>query len=314
MCPNMELIKEKFYGGIIGNGLGDAIGELAFKYGKRENLIQQVDNRKVISYTDDAAMALGIAETIISSNGEWTTQELGEKFHLNYKKEPYRGYGMGPPRIFSIVEDTNKTYNEVAQSLFGGEGSYGNGASMRIAPLGIFYYDAENLYDIAQKAAVATHTHPLGIDGAALLAKLAGLLVPKDPNMYSVEEHRIDLITQLIDFAKTSKYKGKLSKIKELLINDSSLLQGERELGSNVLAFKSVPFSIFAFLKEPNTFRNSLLDTVLISSDRDTVGAMVGGLLGAYLGISHIPENWMEKLENISYFRELAEDMYNLKN
>mgnify|MGYP006277824613 CR=1 FL=1 len=309
----MSLIREKIYGALIGSGLGDAIGELAFKFGEREELLRRVDNRERVIYTDDTAMALGITEIITLTKDNWTTEDLGEQFHLNYVKEPYRGYGMGPPQIFSIVEKTNKSYNEVAQGLFGGEGSYGNGASMRIAPLGVFYYDTEGIYDIARKAAVATHTHPLGVDGAAALAKLLSLMVPKDPSKYDVEEHRIDLITQLIEFVRTSKYNKQLSAVKELLENDESFPHAERELGSNVLAYTSVPFSIFAFLKRPHSFKECLLDTILISSDRDTVGAMVGGLLGAYLGFSQIPKEWVKKLENLSYFKQLAGNLYKLK-
>jgi len=309
----MSLIREKIYGSLIGTGLGDAIGELAFKFRSREELLLRVDNRETVMYTDDTAMALGIAEIITLTKDSWTTEDLGEQFHLNYIKEPYRGYGMGPPQIFSTVEKTNKSYNKVAQGLFGGEGSYGNGASMRIAPLGVFYYDTEDIYNVARRAAVATHTHSLGVDGAAVLAKLLSLMVSKDPSKYDVEEHRIDLITQLIEFARTSKYKKQLSMVKELLENDATFKQAETELGSNVLAFTSVPFSIYAFLKRPNSFKECLLDTILISSDRDTVGAMVGGLLGAYLGITRIPNEWIEKLENLSYFKQLAGNLYKLK-
>lgn len=309
----MNLIKYKFYGGLIGSGLGDAIGELAFRYGSREHLVQQVKNRESITYTDDTAMALGIAEIITLTKDNWTTQELGEQFHLNYVKEPYRGYGMGPPHIFSVVGETNKSYNEVAQDLFGGEGSYGNGAAMRIAPLGVFYYDTDNIYKTARKAAIATHTHPLGIDGAAILAKLLSIMVPKNDSKYDVEAHRIELITQLIEFAETSKYKKKLKIVKNLLENEANFSQAEKKLGSDVLAFNSVPFSIFAFLRIPNSYEECLLNSILISSDRDTVGAMVGGLLGAYLGITKIPNNWIEKLESINYFKELAEKLYRLK-
>jgi poly(ADP-ribose) glycohydrolase ARH3 len=306
-------IKSKFSGGIIGSALGDAIGELAFSFGNKERLLQEVGNKKTVRYTDDTAMAIGIAETILSTNGNWTTQEMGEHFHLNYKHEPYRGYGMGPPIIFRTVEDSGKKYQDIAETLYGGEGSYGNGASMRIAPLGIYYYDAENIYSIAKKSAVATHTHSFGVDGAAILAKLLSKLVPKDPIEWDIKDHREEIIDLLINFAKTEKYKEKLSEVRSLLLNGFSFEKAERKLGSDILAYTSVPFSIFAFLKEPSSFYECLLHTITISKDRDTVGAMVGGLLGGYLGIENIPEKWINKLENLTYFRKLADDLYKLK-
>lgn len=306
-------LKSKFLGGIIGSALADCIGELAFYHNEKEELIKEINNTTIIRYTDDTAMAIGIAETIISTEDKWTTEDLGTQFHQNYRKEPFRGYGMGPPMIFKIVERTHKKYQEVAESLFRGNGSYGNGASMRIAPLGIFYYDSKKIYEIAEKSAVATHTHPLGIDGAAILAKLISILITKDPEKFDIKQRKKEMLTELMEFAKTDEYKSKLRKIKVLLEKGADLKEAEKELGSNVLAFKSVPFSIFAFFRNPYSFKDALLDTVLVSRDRDTVGAMMSVLLGSFLGINKIPENWINKLENLEYFKQLATNLYELK-
>lgn len=309
---NQRNLKSKFLGGMIGSALGDCIGELAFRYGNKQDLLAQVKNKEFIRYTDDTAMAIGIAETIISTDGNWSTQNLGDTFHNNYNEEPYRGYGSGPPQIFRIVENTGQSYNEVANTLFGGEGSYGNGASMRIAPLGLFYYDAPDIYMIAKKSVIATHTHPLGIDGAAILAKLLSLMVPKEPKDITTKE-KIEILNELINFSHTDKYKNTLKKVKQLIQKNESLNKAENIIGSGVLSYTSVPFSIFTFLYNPESYEQNLIDTVLISRDRDTVGAMVGGLLGAYLGIDAIPKNWIQKLENKDYIENLGIKLYELK-
>jgi len=305
-------IKSKFLGSMIGSALGDCIGELAFRFGNKEDLIKEINNRNIIQYTDDTAMALGIAETIISTNDNWNTQDLGKTFHKNFNKEPYRGYGRGPPQIFRTVEITNESYNKVASKLFGGEGSFGNGASMRIAPLGLFYYDHPEIYKVAKKSATVTHTHPLGIDGAALLAKLNSILIPRKREELFMQEKQ-NLIDDLIKFSKTNEYKEKLKKIKDLIINSEEMIKAERILGSDVLAYTSVPFSIFAFLYNPESYKKNLLETVLISKDRDTVGAMIGGLLGSYLGIEFIPDEWIQRLENKDYIEELTLKLFDLK-
>ena len=306
-------IKSKFLGSMIGSALGDCIGELAFRFSNNTDLVNQITNRNVIEYTDDTAMALGIAETIVSTNDDWNTQNLGETFHKNFNKEPYRGYGRGPPQIFRTVEITKESYNKVASELFGRKGSFGNGASMRIAPLGLFYYDHPEIYKLAKKSAIVTHTNPLGIDGAALLAKLNNILIPRNPEELIIQEKQ-NIIDDLIKFSKTNEYKEKLKKIKDLIINNESLIKAERILGSDVLAFTSVPFSIFAFLYSPESYKKNLLETVLISKDRDTVGAMIGGLLGSYLGIEFIPDEWIQRLENKDYIEELAIKLFELKH
>jgi len=309
---NQINLKSKFLGGMFGSALGDCIGELAFRYGNEQTLLTQVKNKKVLRYTDDTAMAIGIAKTITSTSANWSTQELGETFHNNYNEEPYRGYGSGPPQIFRIVERKDQSYTDVAKNLFGGDGSYGNGASMRIAPLGIFYYDKSDIYMIAKKSAIATHTHPLGIDGAAILAKTLSLMVPKEPGEIPIQE-KIEILNELINFSHTDKYKKTLEKVKKLIEKDETLSKAEEIIGSGVLSYTSVPFSIFAFLYNSESYGQNLIDTVLISRDRDTVGAMVGGLLGAYLGIEEIPDNWIQKLENKDYIENLAIKLYELK-
>ncbi|MBD3213266.1 MAG: hypothetical protein GF311_11720 [Candidatus Lokiarchaeota archaeon] len=311
---NKSNLKSKFLGGIVGSALGDAIGEIAFRYNNKTALSQQLKTQKILRYTDDTAMAIGIAETIISNPESWTTQDLGTIFHQNYRKEPYRGYGMGPPTIFRRVENSKEKYQSVAQNLYRGEGSFGNGASMRIAPLGIFYYDIENIYQLAERSSLATHTHPLGIDGAAILAKLLGFLVKKNPQNDDITGKIGKILEMLVNYAKTREYREKLKQVERLLSEDVQITEAEYELGSNVLAHKSVPFSIYAFFRNPNSYKKALLETVLISQDRDTVGAMVGGLLGSYVGINQIPDVWTEKLENKDYVTKLANKLYNLKN
>ncbi|MEJ2248117.1 MAG: ADP-ribosylglycohydrolase family protein [Candidatus Lokiarchaeota archaeon] len=63
-----SIIKSKFLGALIGSALGDCIGELAFRYQNREELIREIINRNIIRYTDDTAMAIGLAESIIENN------------------------------------------------------------------------------------------------------------------------------------------------------------------------------------------------------------------------------------------------------
>ena len=46
------------------------------------------------------------------------------------------------------------------------------------------------------------------------------------------------------------------------------------------------------------------------SGDSDSTGAICGNILGAYLGLSKIPEKYMEDLELKEVILELAEDLY----
>lgn len=310
-----QKLKTKFLGGLFGTGLGDAIGELAFRRRTKPRLLEGIQQSSELRYTDDTVMAIGLAESLLSTHGRVNPEKVGKTFHSHYKKDPSRGYGQGPPTVFRKVEHQETSYVEAAKELFNGEGSFGNGASMRITPIGLYFFDDQKLYQKAKKSAIPTHTHKLGIDGAASLAKLISMAVKEDKEEQNIKEKQFEILDRLQDFVKTTKFKAKLNTVVTLLRNDVELKVAARRLGAGekVTALDSVPFVIFAFFHNPYSFRDALLDTVLVSEDRDTIGAMLGGALGSYLGTDAIPSSWIEKLENRNHIEKLATQLFTLK-
>ena len=67
-----------------------------------------------------------------------------------------------------------------------------------------------------------------------------------------------------------------------------------------------MPFALFSFLRHPKSFEDCLFCAILHGGDRDTLGAMACAVCGAYLGIEAVPHYWKAKLENRSYFEDLA--------
>jgi ADP-ribosylglycohydrolase len=58
--------------------------------------------------------------------------------------------------------------------LFGGQGSFGNGAAMRVAPIGAFFAgDIDTIVEQATRSSVITHTHDEAIAGAIAVAVAA---------------------------------------------------------------------------------------------------------------------------------------------
>ena len=114
-----------YSGCLLGSALGDAIGELAFHNTNIERLSYKLELVKELIYTDDTAMAIGIAESLLEK-GHLDPEHLGKTFQKNFQREPWRGYASGPPTIFASVAQTGTTYVEAAKSLFGGRGSFGS--------------------------------------------------------------------------------------------------------------------------------------------------------------------------------------------
>lgn len=288
----------------MGSALGDAIGELAFEYKTEERLRSNLEGIDELRYTDDTAMAIGIAESLVEKR-EVDQEHLGETFKKNYREEPWRGYGQGPPKIFDMVE-SGMGYVEAAETLFGGEGSKGNGAAMRIAPVGVSFCGEEDQYEKAVKTAEVTHTHRLGKDGAGVLAVAVGRAAEAE------DISTVEFASELTGKARTEEFTDSLRNASDLLRNDASRKEAAEELGTSVLIERSVPYAIFSFLKDHGSYEESLMNAIMVSGDRDTIGAMTGALAGAYLGADAIPKTWRDRLEDVGYIRELADELYEL--
>ncbi len=299
----MKELSWRFKRALIASALGDAIGELAFKYRRREQLLKAIQNSEKLIYTDDTAMAIALAEYLIE-NDTVDVEKLGEKFACSYEREPWRGYGPGPPKIFKLVKEKKISFKKAAQNIYPG-GSFGNGAAMRVTPAGVYFsHQDKKFYENIKLTCLPTHTHPLAIDGAVIIAFAIGFVLKRD------KFENKELIEELLKISRCDEFKDKLKKISFLIEQNCSLQKARIVLGNNSTALGSVPFAIFAFLKNKENFKEGLISEVLISGDRDTVGCMSGALWGAYLGMDAIPEVWFSKLEGKEYIQELAEKLY----
>jgi poly(ADP-ribose) glycohydrolase ARH3 len=298
-------IKSKFLGSMVGSAIGDAIGELAFRISDRERLAAYVEKVPELRYTDDTAMAIGLAESIAEEDGI-SQQALGRTFARNFLREPWRGYASGPPTIFSMVETQHIPYVEAARRLFGGSGSLGNGAAMRIAPVGLFFSGSPDLYEQACASAEVTHAHEVGMDGAAVQAHAIARAVNQDPRQPFPTE---TFIRELEDLARTAEIKDKMKIVREAIKKEESADIAASRIGRTVAVHESMPFAVYAFLRHPDSFQECLFCAVLNGGDRDTLGAMACAVSGAYLGIEAIPLPWREKLENRRHIEELALDL-----
>jgi poly(ADP-ribose) glycohydrolase ARH3 len=294
--------ESKFLGGMVGCGLGDAIGEMAFRCSDQDDLRSAVERKDMLVYTDDTAMAIGLAESIVQV-GRLDQQHLGDTFRANYRREPWRGYAAGPPALFSVVGRTGVSYVEVARGLFGGEGSFGNGAAMRIVPVGLFFQAAPDLYEQARLSAEVTHAHPIGVDGAAVLAWAVAEAVKLDPR----EPFPLKSFAQgLVDVARTPELREKVALAGNFVTESVPSADVAWLLGQSVAMHESLPFALYAFLRHPESFEDCLFCATLHGADRDTLGAMACAVSGAYLGIEAIPTDWREKLENREHIEGLA--------
>jgi poly(ADP-ribose) glycohydrolase ARH3 len=298
----MSELEKRFIGSMIGSALGDAIGELAFRTPHQAALQQQLEAAGELIYTDDTAMTIGLAQSILAQQA-LDPQHLGDTFRENHRREPWRGYAAGPPALFRRVEREAIPYARAAQEIYGGQGSFGNGAAMRIAPLGLYFHDAPDLYALARASATVTHAHPIGIDGAAIQAQAVARAIHLDPRQPLNSQAFVET---LLDTARTAEMQDKLARIPDLLAEGATGGQAARQLGQSVAVHESLPFALYCFLRHPDSFEDCMRCAIFNGGDRDTLGAMACAVSGAYLGAGAIPVPWWDRLENRARIEDLA--------
>lgn len=290
---------------MVGSALGDAIGELAFHQRSRQRLEAAVQAAHLLRYTDDTAMAIALAESL-TATGDVDPQHLGDTFRRQFRREPWRGYGPGPPHIFAMVEQGECGYQEAARRLYGGEGSQGNGAAMRVAPLGLFFCDSTALAQKARLSASITHAHRVGMDGAALQALAVARAAHLQP---SQDFSPRGFVEALVRQTETQVMREKLDQVAGLVAGQAPPSQAAALLGLSVRADESIPFALFCFLSYPKSYPDCVMCACLNGGDRDTMAAMAGAVSGAYLGMEAIPRLWGDKLENRPLIEGLAESL-----
>lgn len=251
--------------------------------------------------TDDTHMMIGVTETLLA-HGEIVADTLIERFVKHYN--PERGYGRGARQLLEAAAK-GKKWEHLAETFFPG-GSFGNGAAMRVAPVGLlFAHDHAKLTEQAIASAKPTHRHPLGIEGARLLA-LAVALATQGPRL-----DRKAFYQELKRDCNEEEFLWALRAARRLRPQHTFGF-----LGNSLPAHRSVVTSIACFTASPNSFQDCVERAIRLGDDTDTLAAMTGALCGAHLGVDAIPKRWLDQIEQgplgVEYVRNLAGRLWEL--
>jgi ADP-ribosylglycohydrolase len=245
-------------------------------------------------YTDDTAMAIAITE-ILEEHGEIRQESLAEGFGRNFLADHQRGYGAAMHTLLPELASAPSAWKKIAPALFKGGGSFGNGAAMRVAPLGAYFADdLARLTEQAELSAVITHSHPEGIAGAIAVALAAAL----------ASRHKSSPITPR-DFLQGVCERTPESEVRRGIIKALALPVGTTVEpavavlgnGSNISAQDTVPFALWAAAYHLDDYQDALWTTVSGLGDRDTTCAIVGGIVAMSAGVENIPPSWIQSRE-----------------
>ncbi|MFI6742638.1 ADP-ribosylglycohydrolase family protein [Nonomuraea sp. NPDC050451] len=273
---------------LLGLALGDAFGSQFFVPANRRALSARLLPPAPWQWTDDTEMACSIYR-VLADHGTIDQDELAASFATRHDFD--RGYGPATNRILRLVREGDD-WRRLSAELFDGQGSWGNGAAMRVAPLGAWF--ADDLTHVVRQAALSvqvTHTHPEAMAGAIAVA-VATALTAKEPNLSP--GHFLDRIREHVP---ASMVHDGIAEARQLLtISDPVLAARMLGNGRQVTAHDTVPFTLWVTARERHDFEAAMWTTAAAGGDVDTTCAIVGGIVAAAEN-GHLPPQWRRRCE-----------------
>ncbi|MYW02293.1 ADP-ribosylglycohydrolase family protein [Streptomyces sp. SID3343] len=269
-----------------GLALGDALGAQFFVPDNLPRLKERRLPDGVWPWTDDTEMACAL-HAELTMRGRVDQDALAKAFAVRHDFD--RGYGPSTNRMLRLVRQGGD-WRTLAAEPFEGQGSWGNGAAMRVAPLGAWFAaDLNTVVEQAALSAAVTHTHPEGIAGAVAVAVAAAGAVTL------VRPGAGEFTAFVRERTPAGLVRERLGAALDLVDRQDARAVG-RLLGNGrlVSAPDTVPFAVWSAARHLDDFAAAFWDTASAGGDVDTTCAIVGGIVGVR---AELPAEWAQRVE-----------------
>ncbi len=208
-------------------------------------------------FTDDSLMTLAVAKSLLLCKGNYDDLGITAIQVMRDIAKPYPWIGWGG-KFYLWLFKNSVPYN-----------SFGNGAGMRISPVGWVAETEEEVKILSKKITEISHNHPDGIKGAEAVA-MAVYLARIGKDKAYIRERMSEYYPKLKDEYFTIQH------LMDRYVHENR--------GSLATCEGSIPEAIVAFLDGEN-FEDVIRNAVCIGGDSDTLGAMAGSIAEAYYDV-----------------------------
>ena len=270
--------------------------------------IWQEGDRKGM-YTDDSSSVLALARSLIRCNGLDPT-DVSKSYAEWWLLAPFRGY---PETAESVLMSVREGIDpSITGRIAFPNGSFANGAAMRIAPVGLAFRhttDAQMRRAVAH-AVFSSHIHPEAVDSAAVLARAISFAATHSPTKDSQSDNDgflplfapFEFLDALEAIAVTGNMRARLRRLREhfgsvgwadvvwSMDDDDDGHVDRAAVGPRdwfqIRGVSAVGCALWAFLSHwAETPEEAIISAVDLGGDADTVGSMAGAVAGALHGI-----------------------------
>ncbi len=298
-------------------------------------------------YSDDTQLTLAVYRCIDESGNfdpdKFAYFEL--PLWLHYERGGGRTIKTAARKLNQSTKEWVNNFYTTKELSYRNAGA--NGAAMRVLPLALVNINNERrLYRDTFINSIITHGHPRAILGSIIYASMVNFLVKEKTfsngsffqylrdtiNTFSESFKGDDFIQRWVHEWDKKPLNGmQFKEIFQKTRNEAfDYLEGIKEkINSNDREFykftgalseaykgsgiSTVLVAIYLFIKYLNDPEKAIYKAInMLGSDTDTIASFVGGLLGAYYGLSVIPSKFLDRLQDKDYLLRIGEDLYNI--
>ncbi|MEU6167038.1 ADP-ribosylglycohydrolase family protein [Streptomyces tanashiensis] len=279
---------------LSGLAFGDAFGDRWFGILRREGTAaleaRAVPPEPLWRWSDDTAQALVLVRELAEGGGTVDQDRLALRLAEAYAGDTHRGYGASMHDVLRRI-GAGEAWREVVSGQFGGQGSWGNGAAMRVAPLGAWHaVDLEVVAEQAARQSAVSHHHPEAVAGAVAVA-IAAALATRSRGMPAPT--RPDFLLAVAARLPDSDVRSGV-RIAARMPAHTSVRHAAEVLGSGyrMSGPDTVPYALWCAAGHLDDLHEGLWTTVAGRGDIDTTCAIAGGVIAARTGTAALPPAW----------------------
>ena len=295
MTAEPEDLPDRFAGLLLGTALGDALG-LPFEGASGSAIARRapsIDRFSLVGrrgfVSDDTEQSALIAHCLLQHPGDLdAARRTFESSLLGWFLRLPWGIGLG-------------TLVACARLGLGfersGSRSAGNGAAMRSAIVGAFFYD-----DPAERRrwsdgfSQVTHAERRAVEGARYVAELAALCTRARP-----DNDRDRLVCEAAAVVDESSLRAAIFAARRLAAEARDIRTATRELGCSGFVVHSVGLATFCFLSAGGSALDAFSQVIRAGGDTDSNAAIVGAWTGALHGERALPSTLLLSLHDTDW-------------
>jgi ADP-ribosylglycohydrolase len=304
---SMQPYKDQFSGCLVGQCLGDATGFVVEGFSPEASQRYVEDYLKTEKagefgrfplqfgqYSDDSQLARELIQSYVAQKN-FNPADYAERIKRIFSEKRIVGFG------YSTKEAAKRLALGISWEESGAPPpAAGNGSAMRAAPVGLFFFDnPQKLIQAAHDQGRITHRDPRCSAGAVAISGAVALV------LQDKELHPDRFVSTLAEWTKPFD-QGFADGLKTVmhclsmppeeaspLIADTGIdadyIDDDEWKGMPAFVISSVLWSLYAFLRTPDDYWETVCTAIAAGGDTDTTAAMAGAISGAYLGISALP-------------------------